>query len=36
MGILVIVLIIGVTFIAQPPNRWVKYFSKEKDTDSSR
>ena len=34
MGILVVVLILGVTLIAQPPNRWVKWFSKEKDTDS--
>ncbi len=35
MGALVIILIVAVTFIAQPPNRWVKYFSKEKDADSS-
>lgn len=36
MGALVVILILAVTLIAQPPNRWVKYFSKEKDTDSSR
>jgi hypothetical protein len=35
MGGLVIILILGVTLIAQPPNRWVKWFSKEKDPDSS-
>ena len=36
MGILVVVLILVVTMIAQPPNRWVKWFSKEKRDDTSR
>jgi len=33
MGALVIVLILAVTAIAQPPNRWVRWFFKEKKND---
>jgi hypothetical protein len=33
MGVLVLVLVLAVTVIAQPPNRWVHWFSKEKEHD---
>jgi len=33
MGALVVVLILAVTAIAQPPNRWVHWFFKEKKHD---
>lgn len=33
MGAIVLVLVFAVTAIAQPPNRWVRWFSKEKKHD---
>lgn len=31
MGVIVLVLILAITVIAQPPNRWVEKFSEKKD-----
>jgi hypothetical protein len=33
IGLLVLVLILGITAIAQPPNRWVEWFSKDRKKD---
>jgi hypothetical protein len=33
MGGLVVILVLGVTAIAQPPNRWVEWFFTEKKND---
>jgi hypothetical protein len=33
IGLLVVLLILGITAIAQPPNRWVEWFSKGKKQD---
>ena len=33
IGLLILILIFGVTAIAQPPNRWVEWFSKARKKD---